>query len=124
MGIFTSDDKLNEIINAINAQNKSAYGEDILIQYPNSPEEMLVPGNTTITPINRRMNRRLRSISVSIPELGMMQVTNNNITRLFFSGESGTLEFPRGIWMEDVTITLTNAGPDPARFNYRMVFSE
>ena len=124
MSILFNEDKLDEIISVIKQQNKSAYGEDILLQYPNSPEEMLIPAHTTITTVNRRINCRLRSISVSIPETAVMTVSNNNINRLFFSGESGTLEFPRGIWMEDTVVQLTNAGDEPARLNYRMIFSE
>lgn len=124
MSFLINEEKLDEIISVLKAQNTKDFGEDILLQYPNTAEEMLIPAGTTITPVNRRMNRRLRSISVSIPTLGIMQVSNNNITRLFFSGESGTLEFPKGIWMEDVVIQLTNTGTTPARFNYRMIFSE
>lgn len=125
MSIFVDDAKLDQIISLLQNQtaNKS-YGEDILLQYPSAPEEMLIPGGVTVTTVNRRINRMLRTITVSIPTLGVMTVENNNITRLFFSGESGTLEFPKGIYLEDVVIKLTNTGTEPARFNYRMIFSE
>ena len=98
--------------------------EDVLLQYPNSTDQMLVAANTTITPVNRRINRRLKFITVSVPENGVMVVYNNNLPKLFFSGESGTIEFPNGLQMDDVQIALTNASASPARFNYRLIFSE
>lgn len=98
--------------------------EDMYIQYPTSVAEMQVPANTTIVPVDRRINKRLKTLTVSVPENGIMEIVNNNVTRFFFSNESGTLEFPNGVYMEDMVITLTNTdASNPARFNYKMIFA-
>lgn len=123
MAIF-SDAKVEEIYNLLTSETNRKKSDDILIQYPTSSAEMLVPANTTIIPVNRRFNRKLKTICVSIPENGRMTLTNNNIQQMFFSNESGILEFPAGIYMEDVVIELTNAGPLPAPFSFRVIFSQ
>lgn len=98
--------------------------EDVLLQWPSTTDQMQVAANTTITPVNRRINRRLKFITISIPENCVMIVYNNNLAKLFFNDESGTIEFPHGLDMGDVKITLTNTGSTPARCNYRLIFSE
>lgn len=96
--------------------------KDIVIKYPANVSEMLVPGGAAITTLDRRINGRLRSIAVSIPENGIMEIKNNNITTLFFTNEAGVLELPHGIDYEDTVITIANTGTEPARFNYLLVF--
>lgn len=123
MAIF-SDAKVEEIYNLLTSETNRKRADDILIQYPTSATEMLVPANTTIVPVNRRFNRKLKTICVSIPENGRMTLTNNNIQQMFFSNESGILEFPAGIYMEDVVIELTNAGDTAAPFSFRAIFSQ
>lgn len=98
--------------------------EDVLLQWPSSTDQMQVAANTTVTPVNRRINRRLKFVTVSIPANCVMIVYNNNLPKLFFNDESGTIEFPNGLDMGDVKITLTNTGGSPARCNYRLIFSE
>ena len=123
MAIF-SDDKLNEVIGILKNQYSKSLSDDILIQYPMNAGDMLIPANTEVTPVNRRFNKKLKTITVSIPAKGIMTVENNNITQMFFSNESGTLEFPVGIYMEDVVIRLANTGDTPAQFSFRCIFSE
>lgn len=123
MAIF-SDDKLNEVIGILRNQYNKSVSDDILIQYPMNAGDMLIPANTEVTPVNRRFNKKLKTITVSIPAKGIMTVENNNITQMFFSNESGTLEFPVGIYMEDVVIRLANTGDTPAQFSFRCIFSE
>ncbi|MBO5003635.1 hypothetical protein J6C36_05130 [Methanocorpusculaceae archaeon] len=95
---------------------------DIIIKYPANISEMLVPAGATITTLDRRINGKLRSIAVSIPENGIMEIKNNNITSLFFSNEAGCVELPHGVEYEDMVITVANTGTDAARFNYLLVF--
>lgn len=129
MAVFTTEEE-REQIKQIYSLLLEKYNrdldtdEDIILQYPNSTDQMLVAANTTIKPVNRHINRRLKFITVSVPEDGVMTIYNNNLPKLFFSGESGTIEFPNGILMEDVQIVLTNTSASPARFNYRLIFSE
>ncbi len=96
--------------------------EDILIQFPNNTAEMLVPEQSTIKTVDRRINKRLMFATVSIPKDGIMTISNNNIIQLFFSGESGTITFVNGMFFEDTVIELMNTGTEPARFNYRLLF--
>ena len=96
--------------------------KDIIIKYPASISEMLVPAGATITTLDRRINGKLRSIAVSIPENGIMEIKNNNITSLFFSNEAGCVELPHGVEYEDMVITVAKTGTDAARFNYLLVF--
>ena len=96
--------------------------ENTLIQYPNSAAEMSIPANTTITPVDRRINLKLIFVSVSIPENGTMTVYNNNVKTMFFADETVNLIFPDGVLYEDLVIVLSNTGTDAARFNYRMIF--
>lgn len=123
MALF-NDDKLEGIISLLKQLVNRRYADDILVQYPMTSADMLVPANTTVTPVNRRFNRKLKTITVSIPANGFMTITNNNITQMFFSNESGTLEFPEGIYFEDTVITLGNTGGSPAAFSFRCIFSE
>jgi len=98
--------------------------EDLLIQYPTGPDDQIIQANTTKTILNRRINGMLRWMSVTVPENCSMIVYNNNIAKLFFTNESGTIEFPHGLSFEDTMIVISNASTtDPARITTRMVFT-
>lgn len=126
MSIFNTEEKIDQIISILQSKNNTnlTNPDDILIQFPMSMSDMLIPANTTITPVNRRINRKLKTITVSLPANVIMTVENNNITQMFFANESGTLEFPEGIYFEDTVITLTNAGNTPAQASFRTIFSQ
>lgn len=105
--------------------NVSKGAEDIVLQYPRNASEMLVAPNTKITPVRRRINKRLIAVTVSVPQNGIINIINNGETVLFFSDESGTLPLENGIDINDLVIEIINAEPtEAARFNYRLVFSE
>ena len=105
--------------------NVSKGAEDIVLQYPRNASEMLVAPNTKITPVRRRINKRLIAVTVSVPQNGIINIINNGETVLFFSDESGTLPLENGIDINDLVIEILNAEPtEAARFNYRLVFSE
>ena len=125
MSIFTTDEKIDRIIEILNKNNTALTSpDDILIQYPMSAAEMLIPANTTVTPVNRRINRKLKTVTVSIPQNCILTLENNNITQMFFSNESGTLEFPVGIYFEETVISITNTGNTPAQCSFRCIFSQ
>lgn len=124
MGLFDdNNNKIEQIYNLLSAREAKSYNEDLIIQFPSSLEEMQIAGGANITTLNRRINKKLMYVTVSIPENGIMEVYNNNMVKLFFCNESGTLQFPNGIWFEDMMIKLYNPSQDPARFNYRMIFA-
>ena len=97
--------------------------EDLLLQFPTDASNMVIPPNSVTTPVDRRINGMLKYIAVTVPENCTMTVTNNNMTKLFFSNEAGTLEFPNGLEFEDTVIKLANTSlTDAARITYRMIF--
>lgn len=122
------DEKATEILGEVKhllsriADRLTYSPEDLIVRKPSGAGDMLTPGNYKGTPIIRRVNRRLKSITVSIPENGTLEIINNNIPVLFFSDESGTIELDKGIDIQDLEIRETNAGANPARFNYTLVF--
>ena len=84
---------------------------------------MVIPPNSVITTVDRRINGMLKYIAVTVPENCSMTVSNNNMTKLFFSNEAGTLEFPNGLSFEDTVIKLANtSSTGTARITYRMIF--
>lgn len=98
--------------------------EDMILQYPNNSSQMLLEGGMSVNTLNRRINRKLKSLSVYVPQNGVMTIVNNNVTLMFLSEESGTITFDNGIMINDIIVTLTNTGSSPARFNYKMVFGD
>jgi len=122
----TNEEILNQIRSLL--AYKAARAQDLVIGFPNNTTEMLIPASTTLTPVKQRIGKRLISMTVSIPENGIMIVKNNNIQISgcgFFSNESGTITLENGIPIEDLEIVLTNASTTTAgRFNYRLVFAQ
>lgn len=97
--------------------------EDLLIQFPSSSENQILPPNTVRTVLNRRINGMLRYITVTSPENTFVDILNNNISKLYFTNESGTLEFPNGLAFEDTVVNVGNTSTtNPARITFRLVF--
>lgn len=113
--------ELIELIKTLKAQQNK--GENLLLQFPNTASDMVIPPNSSRTVVDRTINGRLRYISVTVPENCTLTILNNNLVKMFFSNEAGTLEFPQGLIFEDTEIIVANTSPtDPARLTYRMIF--
>lgn len=97
--------------------------EDLIIRYPTNSAEMSVPADTTLKPVSKTLNRKLRSITISVPATGIMKVYNNGTQLFYFCDEAGTIEYPNGVTINDLEIEITNTDADnPARFTYILVF--
>jgi len=97
--------------------------EDLLIQYPSGSSDQIIPANTVRTVLNRRINGMLRYVTVTVPENCFVNIKNNNISKLYFTNESGTLEFPNGLAFEDTEVVVGNTSTtNPARITFRLIF--
>lgn len=96
--------------------------DDLILQYPPSTGELtLEAGKTYEKPVT--INRRLRFISVSVPENCTLEIQNDNSTIMWFTGEAGTMEPPTGCTINEMKIIVHNAGSEACRWSCRMIFS-
>lgn len=115
-------------LKALIAGSKSGSGnilpnvsDNLILQYPeNMSERELGAGNTFTRDI--QINRRLTSLTVSVPEGVTVVLSNNNETFLWFTDEAGNEKFPHGKSIGNLKLEVANSGSEAARWLCRMVF--
>jgi len=96
--------------------------DNLILQYPESTSEMFLSAGATFTR-ELSVNRRIRSITVSVPEGVTIVMKNNNETFLWFTNEAGNEKFPHGKLIGNLKIEVSNNSTDTtARWLFRMVF--
>ncbi|ADN37068.1 hypothetical protein Mpet_2321 [Methanolacinia petrolearia DSM 11571] len=99
----------------------SANNEDLLIQYPESTENInLSPGETFNKAIE--VNRKLKYLCVSVPSGCILEIKSDNITKMWFCDEAGTIEFQSGMSFGRMEINVQNCTTEAVRWTCRMLF--
>jgi len=97
-------------------------GNDLPIQYPDSPADMTIEAGQQIT-IPSTVNRLLKFISCDVPDGVIVEIWRDNQRLVWFSDESGSMPFDSGVWIGELTIIVKNTTAYALRWSVRMIYS-
>lgn len=97
-------------------------GNDLPIQYPDSPADMTIEAGQQIT-IPSTVNRLLKFISCDVPDGVIVEIWRDNQRLVWFSDESGSMPFDSGVWIGELTIIVKNTTEYALRWSVRMIYS-
>jgi|Deesub1362B_J571_1020462.scaffolds.fasta_scaffold01638_5 hypothetical protein len=96
--------------------------EDLLLQYPDSTNDLyLKAGDTYEREIE--INKRLRYLSMDIPDGVFLEIYRNNSLWLFATGEIGAIQFKNGVKFEVLKIVVKNNSEIDQKWSLRFLFS-
>lgn len=111
--------RLLSVIAGTDADNST--GDNLYFQFPEGTADItLGAGKTFEREIT--VNRKLRSITTSCDDGITVKIENNNAVWMWAYGSAGHEEFPKGVTIGTLKITVTNSGDAAARWLCNFVF--
>lgn len=96
--------------------------EDILLQLPDKTSELYLVGNGVYEK-EIQINRKLRYLSMDIPDGVFCEIYRNNTLWLFATGEIGAIQFKNGVFFETLKVVVRNSSEISQKWNVRLLFS-
>ena len=96
--------------------------EDILLQYPDNTKDLyLKAGETYEREIE--VQRRLRYLSIDVPDGVLLQIYRNNSIWFFADGEIGAIQFKNGVHFEVFKLVVVTNSEIDQKWSVRALFS-
>ncbi|WP_290597112.1 MULTISPECIES: hypothetical protein [unclassified Archaeoglobus] len=96
--------------------------EDLLLQYPDSTKDLYLKAGESYER-ELQINRRLRYLSLDVPDGVLLQIFRNNSLWLFAEGEIGAIQFKNGVHFEVFKVVVVNSSEIDQKWSLRVLFS-
>ncbi len=97
-------------------------GEDQLQIFPASIKDLTLSANTGYM-VDKTINRRLKFISVDVPDGITVYVYRDKVLWCYFTHESGSMDFENGVFFGEIKLEAVNTTAYPLRWSVKMVWS-
>ena len=112
----------NLLVQVVNGVGAPSEKDNLYMQFPKSTDDMFITAGDTVEE-EFTVNRRLKQLSVSVPEGVVLQILNDGQVFAWFCDEAGTFTFDVGIYFGVMKIVCTNStGADAARWTCKTLF--
>lgn len=106
---------------AVIAGTDNNSGDNLYFQFPESSSDISLGAGETFTR-EITVNRKLRSITTSCDDGITIKIENNNSVWMWAYGAAGHEEFPKGVTIGTLKITVVNTSDAAARWLCNFVF--
>jgi hypothetical protein len=113
---------LGAIVTATGAGEKSSLTEDLILQFPEDSTARTIEAKGTVKR-TKTVNKRLIYLSVDIPDGMIATINRDGLPLMWFTAESGAIEFKKGLYFSEFGISITNNGTYEQAFSVRTVFT-
>ncbi len=97
-------------------------GEDQLHVFPESIKNLTLSANSDYQ-IDKTINRRLKFISIDVPDGITVYIYRDKVLWCYFTHESGSMDFVNGVDFGEMKLVAENTTEYPLRWSVKMVWS-